>query len=116
MATYQLNQPAVEHARALIDGRQYVIESQWRDVTPTADDENAFLERHDWEAFGLWHLGLVEGATRETKSRYGFVFGDFRRLHRSGLIACQYRAAEYHHKSVELAAHELLQYLDGVRA
>jgi hypothetical protein len=29
-----------------------------------------------------------------------------------GLIACQYRAAEWRHKEIELAAHELLQHLD----
>jgi hypothetical protein len=29
-----------------------------------------------------------------------------------GLIACLYRAAEWRHKRVELAAHDLLQYLD----
>jgi hypothetical protein len=29
-----------------------------------------------------------------------------------GLIACHYRAAEWRHKEIELAAHELLQYLD----
>jgi hypothetical protein len=40
------------------------------------------------------------------------VYGDFRRLHRMGLIACQYRAAEWGHKEVELAAHHLVQYLD----
>jgi hypothetical protein len=28
-----------------------------------------------------------------------------------GLIACHYRAAEWRHKEIELAAHELLQYL-----
>ena len=33
-----------------------------------------------------------------TKSRYAFVYGDFRRLHRMGLIACQYRAAEWRHR------------------
>jgi hypothetical protein len=41
------------------------------------------------------------------------VCGDFRQVHRSGLIACVYRAAE-RHKRVELAAHELLQRLDEV--
>ena len=49
------------------------------------------------------------GAADETKARYAFVYGDFRRVHRSGLIACQYRAAEWRHKQVELAAHDLLQ-------
>ena len=39
--------------------------------------------------------------------------GDFRRLHRTGLIACVYRASEWRHKEIELAAHDLLQYLDS---
>jgi hypothetical protein len=30
-----------------------------------------------------------------------------------GIIACQYRAAEWRHKDIELAAHDLLQYLDA---
>jgi len=38
------------------------------------------------------------------------------RVHRMGLIACQYRAAEWRHKEIELAAHELLQHLDNTRA
>ena len=50
-------------------------------------------------------------ATRP-KARYAFVYGDFRRVHRSGLLACQYRAAEWKHREVEQAAHDLLQYLD----
>jgi hypothetical protein len=29
-----------------------------------------------------------------------------------GIVACLYRAAEWRHKEIELAAHELLQYLD----
>jgi hypothetical protein len=33
-----------------------------------------------------------------------------------GLIACQYRAAEWRHKKVELAAHELLQRLDSTQS
>ena len=60
--------------------------------------------------------GSPDYATDETKGRYAFVFGDFRRIHRSGLIACQYRAAEWRHKKVELAAHRLLQRLDSAQA
>ena len=100
-------------ARALIDARQYVLRSEWGEVQPNAAAENAFLENHDWDEYGAWHLGLTEGANEETKARYGFVFGDLRRLHRSGIIACHYRAAEWRHKEIELAAHELLQYLDA---
>jgi hypothetical protein len=74
----------------LIDARQYVLDSEWGDIQPKAPAENAFLESHSWEEYG-----------------------DFRRLHRSGLIACHYRAAEWRHKEIELAAHDLLQLLDS---
>ena len=112
MASYSVNRRAIAHARGLIDARQYVLDSDWGEVQPRAEDENAFLEGHSWDEYAEWHLGLTDGATDQTKSRYAFVHGDFRRVHRSGLIACNYRAAEFRHKEIELAAHELLQLLD----
>lgn len=87
-----------------------------RSAPTRLDEENAFLESHSWAEYGAWHLGLTDGATEETKARYAFVYGDFRRVHRMGLIACHYRAAEWRHKEIELAAHELLQLLDSSAA
>jgi hypothetical protein len=112
MASYSVNSQAVARARQLIDSRQYVLDSDWGEIQPTADDENTFLDSHSWEEYAEWHLGLTDGATEETKARYAFVYGDFRRIHRSALIACVYRASEWRHKDVELAAHDLLQQLD----
>ena len=116
MASYTLNKAAVAKARRLIDARQYVLDSDWGESQPSADDENPFLENHTWEEYAEWHLGLTDGANDETKARYAFVYGDFRRLHRTGLIACVYRASEWRHKEIELAAHDLLQHLDRVTA
>jgi hypothetical protein len=113
VAKYEVNPAAVQKALTLIEGRQYVLRSEWGEVQPNAAAGNAYLERHTWAEYAAWHLGLTVGATDETKARYAFVFGDFRRLHRSGLIACVYRAAEWRHKQVELAAHDLLQTLDA---
>ena len=112
MASYTVNERAVARARRLIDARQYVLDSDWGAAQPRAEDENAYLERHSWDDYGEWFLGLTDGATDETKGRYGFVYGDFRRVHRMGLIACQFRAAEWRHKEIELAASDLLQRLD----
>jgi hypothetical protein len=112
MASYHVNRQAVSFARKLIDAGRIVAESDWGEAQPKPDDENRFLRNHSWKEYGGWHLGLTDGATDETKARYGFVIGDFERIHRSGIIACHYRAAEYRHKAVELAAHRLLQYLD----
>ena len=116
MARYAVNPDAVAHCRALIEKKQYVLDSDWGDVQPSAVDQNEYLDRHDWDDYADWHLGLTVGATDETKARYAFVYGDFRRVHRMGLIACHYRAAEWGHKDVELAAHALLQHLDRTRA
>ena len=116
MASYSVNERAVAHAKKLIKSRQYVLNSEWGEVQPRAAEETAFLNSHSWDEYGEWHLGVTDGAADETKARYAFVYGDFRRLHRSGIIACHYRAAEWRHKEIELVAHELLQLLDATSA
>jgi hypothetical protein len=114
VATYSVNERGVAQARRLIRSRQYVLDSDWGEVQPRAAEQNRFLKTHDWDEYAAWHLGLTDGATEETKARYAFVYGDFRRIHRSGIIACEYRAAEWRHKAIELAAHDLLQLIDRV--
>lgn len=112
MASYAVNRRAMERAKARIAAHQYVLDSDWGEVQPDAAAENRYLQSHTWDEFAEWHLGLTDGATDETKGRFAFVMGDFRRIHRTALIACQFRAAEWRHKAVELAAHDLLQHLD----
>ena len=93
----------MRRARELIAARQYVLDSDWGEVQPNAEVQNSYFERHSWDEYALWHLGLTKGATEGTKARHAFVFGDFRRVHRSGLIACVYRVSQWRHKAVELA-------------
>ena len=112
MASYSLNRTAVEHARELIEARRYVLRSDWGERQPRAVDQNRYLKTHTWDEYSAWHLGLTDGATDETKARYAFVFGDFRRIHRTGIIAVLFRAAEWRHKAIEKAAYQLLQDLD----
>ncbi len=112
MATYSVNPDAVRRCRELIEAKQYVLDSDWGEVQPGTEEQNAFLERHDWAEYAAWHLGLTEGAGDGTKARCAFVYGDFRRVHRTALIACVYRASEWRHKEVQLAAHDLVQLLD----
>jgi hypothetical protein len=116
VASYSVNERAVAHARQLIRSRQYVLDSDWGEAQPKAATQNAYLRSHSWEEYAEWHLGLTDGAADETKARCAFVYGDLRRLHRTGLIACHYRAAEWRHKEIELAAHDLLQLLDKTSA
>ena len=115
MPKYRVNRRGVAKARSLIDAHQYRMRSQWADVQPRAAEQNAFLETHSWDEYGSWHLAVTDGKADDTKARYAFAFGDFRRLHRMGLIACYYRAAEWEHREIQVAAHRLLLYLDASR-
>jgi hypothetical protein len=112
MASYAVNKAALAHARELIEARRYVLRSDWGERQPSAADQNRYLKTHSWDEYAAWHLGLTEGPADETKARYAFAFGDFRRIHRTGIIAVLFRAAEWRHKAVEKAAYQLLQDLD----
>lgn len=115
MAKYRVNPEGVAWVEHMIDARQYVVRSEWSERQPSAEVENAYLEKNDWGSYARWHLGLTEGAGEETKARYAFVVGDFRRIHRSGLMAARFRATQWDHKEIELAAHDLIQRLDEAR-
>jgi len=95
MAKYHVNQRGVAKARQLIDAHQYRVRSRWPHVQPRPAQQNRFIEVSGWKEYGAWHLALTDGPADDTKARYAFVFGDFRRLHRMGLVACYYRAAEW---------------------
>lgn len=112
MASYKVNRRAIAHTRRLIQSGRYVVESEWDESQPKAADENRYLAKHSFGDYAEWHLGLTDGAADETKARYAFVIGDFERIHRSGIIAAHFRAAQFFHKEIELAAHRLLQDLD----
>jgi hypothetical protein len=116
LASYAVNDRAVARAEERIRARQFVLNSDWGKRQPDAAARNAYLKTHTWDEYAGWHLGLTEGAAEHTKARYAFIYGDFRRVHRSALIAVVYRASEWRHKAIELAAHDLLQLLDATSA
>ena len=109
----ELNKAAEEKATDLIKSRQYVKESDWSQAQPSTDEENDYLEKHGWDDYSQWHLGIHEDESKETKGRFGFPYGDFRRVHHAGLIAAKQRAAQQGYDDVEKAADRLLALLDG---
>jgi hypothetical protein len=108
-----LNQQAVEHAQNLIKGRQYERESDWSEAQPSAEVENNFIDENGWQAFAKWHLAYDTEASEQTKSRYKFPFGDFKKLHRSALVAAKQRAGSEDYEEVQSAADRLLEELPG---
>ena len=115
MPDYRVNKDAVAHARKLIDAGTFDDETEWSDAAPSADDENAEIDKHGYDGYGAWHLAIDPDASEETKGRYTFPYGDFRKVYRSGLIAAKQRASQNDHDEIEKAADQLLQRLDEKR-
>jgi hypothetical protein len=116
MSKYDVNDAGVDKARRMIDSNQYDVETDWSDGAPSTDEANAKIDRDGYEGYGEWHLALDTEASEGTKDRYGFPFGDFKRVHRSALIHAKQRASQNDHVDVEKVAGELLDHLDEVRA
>jgi hypothetical protein len=115
MPSYRVNRKAVEHARELIDAGKVDVDTEWSDAAPSADDGNAEIEKHGYEGYAAWHLAIDTDASEETKGRYRFPYGDFRKVNRAALIHGKQRAAQNDHAAVEKAFDELLQHLDERR-
>ena len=107
------NPEAVEFARQLIEDGRYVLDKHgdWDQVNPDTNEQDNFVREHGMKAYGNWHLGVKVGGSYNEKSVYSSPYGDFHKVYRSGLIAAQERAAQYHHGAVEQAAKDLLAML-----
>lgn len=112
MPDYAINDAGVAHARELIDARHYDLKTPWAEAAPSARAGNHQIDKHGWAGYGQWHLAVDSGASEETKNRYGFPYGDFRRVNRAALIHAEQRASQNDHGEVARVAAELLAALD----
>lgn len=111
----ELNKPALKHARSLVrDGKVVKDErDDWSEAAPSADEENAFIEREGWTQYSHWHMGIDHDENAETKGAYSFPFGDFAKVRRSGVISGESRAGQYDHDEIRDALKDLLELIDG---
>ena len=108
-----LNNAAVTFAKGLIkDGKIKNDEGHWGQHNPDSADENAYLKKHEIEEYAKWHLGEDTSKGEDTKGRYKFPYGDFKTVHRDGLIAAKERAAQQGYQDIEKAADDLLHALE----
>ena len=115
MTNYRVNQAGVRHAQKLIDSGAYDDSTEWSDTAPSADEENRHIDQHGYDGYGEWHLALDQEANDDTKSRYGFPFGDFSKVNRAALIHARQRASQNNHDAVAKEAGRLLERLDAQR-
>ena len=113
--TVKLNHKALEYAKSLVADGKVVRDERdnWSEAAPTAEEENSFIEKHGYEEYALWHLGIDTDKPADTKGRYSFPFGDFTKVRRGGVISLESRAAQNDHDTITAAAKQLLNEIDS---
>jgi hypothetical protein len=114
----KLNKRAFEHAKGLIiDGRfVYDDRDEWSEHRPSAADENRFIGERGFDEYALWYLGIDDEATEGTKGHHKFPYGDFRKVHRCGLLAAESRAGQRKYYDIELAVAHLHGMIEALHA
>ena len=113
-----LNRRAYEHARELIDEGRFVFDERdaWSEHQPSAREESEYIRRHGFAEYGKWYLGVNDEKPEKTKGHYEFPCGDFKNVHRCGVLAAESRAGQYKHLDIENAAAHLHGMLEGRKA
>ena len=110
----ELNEEGFNYAKSLVEEGRVVndLHGEWDEINPGTREQNEFIEEHGMEAFGRWHLGFKVGGSRQDKTSYSFPYGNYKDVYRSGIIAAEERAAQYHHEEV-LEATKILEGMLG---
>jgi hypothetical protein len=113
-----LNNRAYQHARELITEGKFVYDERdaWSEHQPSAEEENEFIRRHGFAEYAKWYLGINNERPEDTKGHYEFPYGDFKKVHRCGLLTAESRAGQYKHYDIENAAAHLHGMLDALKA
>jgi len=113
----KLNQSAFKHAQSLVRRQKFVADERdaWSEHQPSTRDENEFIRAHGFGEFAQWHLGIDTAHDEETKQRYKFPYGDFKKVHRCAVISAESRAGQYKHFDIEKAAARLHELIDAAQ-
>ena len=113
----KLNDSSYQFAQRLIKEGRFVDDERddWSEHQPSARQENEFIEKDGIDQYRKWHLGEDDEERENTKARYKFPHGDFKDVHRCGVLAAESRAGQYKYQDIENAAAHLHGMMDGSR-
>ena len=108
--TVELNEIASTFALELIKQGDVIADGKgaWTEHRPSAGEENEFIRVHGFAEYAKWHLGIDRRFSETSKRRYKFPYGDFKNVHRCGLLAAKARARQYGYMNIKDAAAELV--------
>src|SRR4051812_28231432 len=113
----KLNNKAFNHGKDLVKQGKAILDGRdaWSEHQPSAQKENEFIRAHGFSEYAKWYLGVDEDKDEDTKGRYEFPYGDFKNVHRCGVLTAESRAGQYKHHDIELAAAHLHGMIDELK-
>lgn len=110
--TTGINKSGVTYAMALISEGKVSNPSSWNH--PSAEEENAYIEKEGMSAYGKWHLGVDANVDAENKGHWTYIYtSDFKTVDRAGLIAIRQRAGQNKETAIFEAAGRILEKFDA---
>jgi hypothetical protein len=113
----KLHRAGFDYAKRLVESGKFVFDDRdaWSEHQPSTAQENEFIEKHGLVEYGKWHLGIDDEHSSDTKGHYKFPYGDFKKVHRCGLLSAESRAGQYKHYDVERSAAHLHGMIDAMK-
>jgi hypothetical protein len=113
----KLNRAGFDFAKDLVEKGKVVRDERdaWSEDQPSTQMENEFIRLHGFHEYSKWHLAIDDEQDLDTKRRYKFPYGDFKKVHRCGVLTAESRAGQYKHFDVERAAARLHEMIDGIK-
>ena len=112
----RVNPEAVAFAEEKIGDGHYRISTLWREAQPSEQAKAQFLADHGYEEYARWFLAEDTAQPEGSPARLQLPIGDFKSVHRNGLVAARDRANKEQLDDVAEAADELLFFFDRISA
>ena len=111
----KLSRTAYDFAKELVEQGKVVRDERdaWSEDQPSTAMENEFIRLNGFREYAKWHLGIDDEQDPDTKKRYKFPYGDFKRVHRCAVLSAESRAGQYKHFDIERAAAHLHEMMNG---
>lgn len=85
-------------------------------MQPSAESASQYLHQQGAEEYARWFLAVDPGAPEDSPARYQWPIGDFKSLHRSGLVAARDQAYKHGAPDIAEAADDVLFIFDRLTA
>jgi hypothetical protein len=101
----------------IIEGKIVADERDAWSERPSAQKENEFIRQHGFAECRRRYLGGINNEKGEqTKGHYELPYGDFKNIHRCGVLSAESRAGQYKHYDIETAAAHLHGMIEARRS